>query len=66
MVPNMRENWKLSKGRKSSFNHKSVIRFDIVCEIHLQPYNSATNFALRNSSFGAVKLTKTADGIVKM
>ena len=49
------------KEKKVTFTHKQVVDIYVVYEINLWPFTFAKNFALVNSSFGAVELTKNTD-----
>ena len=49
------------KQDKVTFTLKAVLYFYIVYEINIWPYYAGADFALGNSLFGAVKLTKNAD-----
>ena len=40
------------------FNHKKVVNILIVYQINLWPFTVGKDFALGNSLFGTVKLTK--------
>ena len=44
-----------------TFTHKNVLKFYTAYEINLWPLNLDSIFMLKNSLFGAVKLTKSAN-----
>ena len=46
------------KQDKITFTPKAVLNFNIVFKINLWPHNLDSKFALLNSLFGSVKLTK--------
>ena len=46
---------------KVTYRHKRAVKTYIVCETNLYPLNLRKDFALGNSLFGAVNLTKNAD-----
>ena len=47
------------KQDKITFPHKKIVNIYIVFEINLWPFRHDGDFNLRNTLFGAVKLTKT-------
>ena len=49
------------KQDKVTFTHKQVVNIYIIYEIKLWQFNVGKDFELKDSLFGAVKLTKNAD-----
>ena len=49
-----------------TFTHKSVVNIDIVYGINVWPFTVDQDFALENSLFGAVKLTKKLVILIKI
>ena len=49
------------KTKNVTFSYKTVVNLCIAHEINLWPFKQCAGFTLRNSLFGAVKLTKNAD-----
>ena len=49
------------KQGKVTFSNDTVVNIYIVYEINLWPFKQSVDLTWRNSSFGAVKLTKNAD-----
>ena len=49
------------KTRKKPFNHKAILKFCIADEKNFPSPNLDSKFALLNSLFGAVKLSKNSD-----